>query len=81
MKSGYQALAILIAVLLIAALPLLAAVSSKASEARRLRQKCIDNCRSEVTVCTTKCPTGDCLDSCTLPLGGCINDCRKTHPL
>ncbi len=81
MKSGYRALAMLIAALPIAAPPLLAAISSKPSEAKRIRQKCIDNCRAEVTVCSTKCPTGDCLESCTLPLEGCINNCRKTHPL
>ena len=76
MKSGYRALAILVA-----ALPLLAAVSCEASEAKRLRQQCIDNCRAEATTCTTRCATGDCLESCTRPLDGCINNCRKTHPL
>ena len=76
MKSGFRALA-----MLIAALPMFAAVSSEASEAKRLRQQCIDDCRAEVTTCTTKCATGDCLESCTRPLDGCINNCRKTHPL
>ena len=81
MKSGYQALAMLIAALLIAALPLLAADTCAASEAKRLRQKCIDGCRAEVAACTTKCPSGDCVESCTRSLDGCINHCRKTHPL
>ncbi|HEY8137350.1 MAG TPA: hypothetical protein VIF61_05895 [Methylocystis sp.] len=76
MKSGYRALA-----MLIAALPFFTAVSSQASEAKRLRQQCIDECRIEVTTCTTKCASGDCLDSCTRPLDGCINNCRKLHPL
>jgi hypothetical protein len=76
MKSRLRALA-----MLIAALRLFAAVSSEATEAKRLRQQCIDDCRAEATTCTTKCHTGDCLESCTRPLDGCINNCRKTHPL
>ena len=57
MKFGYRALAILVA-----ASPLFAAVSCEASEAKRLRQQCLDDCRIEVTTCTTKCSTGDCLE-------------------
>ena len=76
MKSGFRALAMSVPALL-----LFTAVSSEASEAKRLRQQCIDDCRVEVTTCTTKCATGDCLESCTRPLDGCINKCRKTHPL
>ena len=76
MKSGYRALA-----MSIAALTLFAAHNCEASEAKRLRQQCIDNCRAEATTCTTKCHTGDCVKSCTRPLDGCINNCRKTHPL
>lgn len=75
MKSGYRALA-----MLTPTLALFAAVASEASENKRLRQQCIDNCRIEVTTCTTMCQTGDCMDSCTLPLGGCIKNCRKAHP-
>ncbi len=75
MKSGFRALTMLIPALL-----LFTAVSSEASDNKRLRQQCIDDCRVEVTTCTTKCPTGDCLDSCTRPLDGCIKNCRKLHP-
>ena len=57
MKSGYRALAMSVPALL-----LFTAVSSEASEAKRLRQQCIDDCRVEVTTCTTKCATGDCLE-------------------
>ena len=64
----------------VSALLLFTAVSSKATEAKRLRQQCIDDCRAEATTCATKCLTGDCLDSCTRPLDGCIKNCRKTHP-
>ena len=56
MKSGYRALAMSVPALL-----LFTAVCSEASEAKRLRQQCIDHCRVEVTTCTTKCATGDCL--------------------
>ncbi len=52
-----------------------------AEKERFLRGLADLDARAEVTVCTTKCPTGDCLESCTLPLEGCINNCRKTHPL
>ena len=75
MKSGYRALAMSVLALL-----LFTAVASAASENKRLRQQCIDDCRVEATTCTTKCPTGDCLDSCTRPLDGCIKNCRKMHP-
>jgi len=75
MKFGYRALAMSVLALL-----LFTAVASAASENKRLRQQCIDDCRVEATTCTTKCPTGDCLDSCTRPLDGCIKNCRKMHP-
>ena len=73
--SGYRALAISTTALLI-----FTAVSSAASETKRLRQKCIDDCRIEATTCTTRCKTEDCLNACTEPLGSCINKCREMYP-
>ena len=75
MKSGLPALA-----MIIAALPLVAAASPEASDAKRLRRECIDDCRIAATSCATRCVRGDCIESCTRPLDGCINNCRKAHP-
>lgn len=75
MKSGNRALPMLLPVVL-----LYTAVSCQASETKRLRQQCIDDCRIETSTCTTNCQTGDCVKSCTLPLSGCIKNCRKLHP-
>lgn len=70
----------------IPALLILAAVSAAAAETKRFsenhlsRHHCIDDCRSEATVCTTKCEAEDCLDACTEPLGNCIDKCRERFP-
>ena len=50
MMSGLHALA-----MIIAALPLVAAASSEASDAKRLRWECIDDCRIAATTCATRC--------------------------
>ncbi|HTO79446.1 MAG TPA: hypothetical protein VMJ31_06700 [Methylocystis sp.] len=57
-----------------------AAAGKVISEAHRIRHQCIDQCRSEATVCTTKCGSEDCLEGCTEPLAGCIDDCRAKYP-
>ena len=81
MTSGYRALVIFIPALL-----LLSAVSSGASdkkglsETHVLRHQCIDRCRSEATICTTKCQSEDCLETCTEPLASCIDKCRELYP-
>ncbi len=57
MKSGNRALPMLLPVVL-----LYTAVSCQASETKRLRQQCIDDCRIETSTCTTNCQTGDCVE-------------------
>jgi len=57
-----------------------AAAGKVISEAHRIRHLCIDQCRSEATVCTTKCGSEDCLEGCTEPLASCTDDCRAKYP-
>jgi hypothetical protein len=57
-----------------------AAAGKVISEAHRIRHLCIDQCRSEATVCTTKCKAEDCLEGCTEPLASCIDECRAKYP-
>jgi hypothetical protein len=57
-----------------------AAAGKVISEAHRIRRQCIDQRRSEATVCTTKCKDEDCLEGCTEPLATCIDDCRAKYP-
>ena len=57
MKSGLRALA-----MIIAALPLVAAVSSEPPNPKRLRRECIDDCRIAATSCATRCVRGDCIE-------------------
>ena len=79
--SGYRALAISIPALLILTMVSFAASDKKGlSESHRLRHQCIDHCRSEATICTTKCQTEDCLETCTEPLASCIDKCRELYP-
>lgn len=81
MTSGYRAPAISILALLILTAASFAAFETKPlSKTHRLRHQCIDRCRSEATVCTTKCQTEDCLVACTEPMGSCIDKCREIYP-
>jgi hypothetical protein len=81
MPSRYRALVISIpALLILTTVSFAAAETKQLSETRKLRQQCIDHCRSVATVCTTKCGTGDCLDTCTEPLASCVDKCRERYP-
>jgi len=79
--SLYRIFAISVGALLLSLEISPAAAAGKVfSEAHQIRHRCIDQCRSTATVCTTKCKSGDCLESCTEPLATCIDDCRAKYP-
>jgi len=81
MPSRYRALAISIpALLILTGVSPAAAETKRLSETHQLRHHCIDDCRSVVTVCSTKCEAEDCLDACPEPLASCIDKCREMYP-